>query len=121
MADSPRALANSLEGGLDDVDLLKIGNSPNPSKQTPKIPATDFDRAVKSRASERYPVPNKKRTDSANVPEDKENYKPAVAPAAKKSVATNNKVEKTAALTAAAPHTPGRVTNFILTLVYRSQ
>jgi len=106
LADSPRALANSLEGGLDDVDLLKIGNSPNPSKQTPKIPATDFDRAVKSRASERYPVPNKKRTDSTNVPEDKENYKPAVAPAAKKSVATNNKVEKTAAHTAAAPHTP---------------
>ena len=30
LADSPRALANSLEGGLDDVDLLKIGNSPVP-------------------------------------------------------------------------------------------
>lgn len=62
---SPRGLHNSLEGGLDDVDLLSL-SSPNGSKGS----SDQFDRNTKNRASERYPVPNKKRT--ANQ-ENKEN------------------------------------------------
>eukprot|EP00096_Caligus_rogercresseyi_P005290 TRINITY_DN2049_c0_g1_i3.p1 TRINITY_DN2049_c0_g1~~TRINITY_DN2049_c0_g1_i3.p1 ORF type:complete len:633 (+),score=214.86 TRINITY_DN2049_c0_g1_i3:46-1944(+) len=68
LSNSPRGLHNSLEGGLDDIDLLKIG-SPN----TPKSDATVFDRS-KNRASERYPVPNKKKAGST---EDKENASPS--------------------------------------------
>ena len=51
-------------GGLDDVELLKIGNG------TPK--KDDLDRSAKNRASERYPVPHKK-----VVKEDKENTRPS--------------------------------------------
>ena len=72
LADSPRGLHNSLEGGLDDVDLLKIGQSP---VKTPKLLQNDFERSVKNRASERYPVPHKK---TAKIDEDKENCKPKV-------------------------------------------
>ena len=32
LRDSPRGLHNSLEGGLDDIDLLKIGSPPPASK-----------------------------------------------------------------------------------------
>jgi len=96
LADSPRALANSLEGGLDDVDLLKIGNSPSAAAKPPKlVQPTEFDRSVKSRASERYPVPNKKRADTA-VAEDKENSKPPVVVAV-----SHKKPEKPKT-----PHTP---------------
>ena len=61
LADSPRGLHNSLEGGLDDSELLKMGNL-TPSKKD------DLERSTKNRASERYPVPHKKA-----VKEDKEN------------------------------------------------
>jgi hypothetical protein len=61
LRDSPRGLHNSLEGGLDDIDLLKIGSPPPASSkdQTPKK-GENFDRSTKNRASERYPVPHKK-------------------------------------------------------------
>ena len=60
LRDSPRGLHNSLEGGLDDIDLLKIGSPPPIGKdQTPKK-GENFDRSTKNRASERYPVPHKK-------------------------------------------------------------
>ena len=63
LRDSPRGLHNSLEGGLDDCDLLKIGSPPpaavGGSKDTPKK-GDNFDRSTKNRASERYPVPHKK-------------------------------------------------------------
>ena len=62
LADSPRGLHNSLEGGLDDVELLKMGNN------TPKSKDQDLGRSAKNRASERYPTPNKKA-----MKEDKEN------------------------------------------------
>ena len=65
LADSPRGLHNSLEGGLDDAELLKMGNL------TPK--KDDLERCTKNRASERYPVPHKKA-----VKDDKENMRPGV-------------------------------------------
>lgn len=65
LADSPRGLHNSLEGGLDDSELLKMGNL-TPSKKD------DLERSTKNRASERYPVPHKKA-----VKEDKENVRPS--------------------------------------------
>ena len=46
LADSPRGLHNSLEGGLDDAELLKIGNTCTPKKE-------DLERTAKNRASER--------------------------------------------------------------------
>merc|ERR1719510_455087 len=73
LADSPRGLHNSLEGGLDDVELLKMGNN------TPKKDQ-DLGRSSKNRASERYPTPNKKA-----MKEDKENARPAVAGAGSSS------------------------------------
>merc|ERR1719412_3056266 len=81
LADSPRGLHNSLEGGLDDIDLLKIGHN---SILSPTINNGPLDR-TKNRASERYPVPHKKaiKTEQQQSPyvnidsEDKENHKPA--------------------------------------------
>ena len=81
LADSPRGLHNSLEGGLDDVDLLKIGHN---SIMSPTANNGPLDR-TKHRASERYPVPHKKtiKMEQQNSPhpyvdiEDKENQKPA--------------------------------------------
>ena len=81
LADSPRGLHNSLEGGLDDIDLLKIGHN---SILSPTINNGPLDR-TKNRASERYPVPHKKAIKSeqqqspyVNIDaEDKENQKPA--------------------------------------------
>ena len=81
LADSPRGLHNSLEGGLDDVDLLKIGHN---SIISPTANNGPLDR-TKHRASERYPVPHKKtiKMEQQNSPhpyvdiEDKENQKPA--------------------------------------------
>ena len=52
--------AKSLEGGLDDSELLKLGFT------------HDLARSTKNRASERYPVPPKKA-----VKEDKENVRPS--------------------------------------------
>ncbi len=72
LGDSPRGLHNSLEGGLDDLDLLTIGKQQQQTKAgalsgdgTPKLEqqqqqAANFDRS-KNRASERYHIPNKKR------------------------------------------------------------
>ena len=54
LKDSPRGLHNSLEGGLDDLDLLNM-NSP-----------TSMERGVKNRASERYHIPNKKRLEECS-------------------------------------------------------
>ena len=86
LADSPRGLHNSLEGGLDDIDLLKIGhNSVMSPTSKPGNNDKDFDR-TKNRASERYPVPHKRtikieqqqQNHYPNVDsEDKENQKPA--------------------------------------------
>merc|ERR1711971_70423 len=76
LADSPRGLHNSLEGGLDDAELLKIGS---PRNNTPK--KEDLERTAKTRASERYPVPNKKTVKVL----DKENVRPAVPTPSKKS------------------------------------
>ena len=44
LADSPRGLHNSLEGGLDNAELLKIGTPPKKE---------DLERTAKNRASER--------------------------------------------------------------------
>ena len=84
LADSPRGLHNSLEGGLDDIDLLKIGHNTILSPNSNNGP---LDR-TKNRASERYPVPHKKSIKSEQQqspytyvdPEDKENQKPAQTP-----------------------------------------
>jgi len=84
LADSPRGLHNSLEGGLDDIDLLKIGHN---SILSPNSNNGPLDR-TKNRASERYPVPHKKSIKSEQQqspytyvdPEDKENQKPAQTP-----------------------------------------
>ena len=82
LADSPRGLHNSLEGGLDDIDLLKIGHNSIMSPTTNNGP---LDR-TKNRASERYHVPHKKTIKNEQQqnspysyvdPEDKENSKPA--------------------------------------------
>ncbi len=76
LGDSPRGMHISLEGGLDDVELLSMGkeygNKPSPSpaanasESTPTGSSAQFDR-TKNRASERYHIPNKKKL------EDKEN------------------------------------------------
>ena len=81
LSDSPRGLHNSLEGGLDDIDLLKFGHN---SVMSPTTNNGALDR-TKNRASERYPVPHKKnvKIDQQQSPyqhidsEDKENKKPA--------------------------------------------
>ncbi len=70
LADSPRGLHNSLEGGLDDAELLKIGSGNNTPNAGCK--KEDLDRSGKNRASERYPIPHKKNAKA----EDKENAKP---------------------------------------------
>lgn len=76
LGNSPRGLHNSLEGGLDDAELLNIG-SPVAMKDQENPPVTksnasgeNFER-TKNRASERYPIPNKKKA------EDKENLTPS--------------------------------------------
>ena len=48
-----------------------------PSVSVTAPSSNEFDRGVKSRASERYPVPNKKRAPEIDV--DKENCKPVAA------------------------------------------
>jgi len=79
LADSPRGLHTSLEGGLDDVALLNIGKaSPLAEDNNVKPEATPlFERGgSKNRASERYPVPNKKlaKEQQKQLEEDKENF-----------------------------------------------
>lgn len=80
LADSPRGLHNSLEGGLDDVDLLKIGQNSVLSPAGKNSGGDrEFDRSQKNRASERYPVPHKKAIkveQHQQNSEDKENQKP---------------------------------------------
>ncbi len=79
LGDSPRGLHNSLEGGLDDSELLGMGKQSKQQQQqqqdtTPKLEssAAPFERS-KNRASERYHIPNKKRQ-QAELEGDKENH-----------------------------------------------
>ncbi len=87
LGDSPRGLHNSLEGGLDDLDLLSIGKQRGRQQQQQQqsVPAgkegtpskqdgANFDRS-RNRASERYHIPNKKRQQSTET--DKENRTPS--------------------------------------------
>jgi maternal embryonic leucine zipper kinase len=80
LADSPRGLHTSLEGGLDDVALLNIGQvSPNiETTQKPEVNVT-FERGTagaKNRASERYPMTHKKvvKEHMKHLEDDKENF-----------------------------------------------
>jgi len=89
LANSPRGLHTSLEGGLDNIALLNIGTPPAPAP----APASDqeqdkaesgpavFERTGnKNRASERYHIPHKKAAKAEQqqqtrlVTEDKENF-----------------------------------------------
>ena len=83
IGNSPRGLHNSLEGGLEDIDLLSIGSPGNGEVVQKQIPPPNevqtnnngqvFER-TKNRASERYHIPNKKKFEVLN--EDKENTTP---------------------------------------------
>ena len=80
IGNSPRGLHNSLEGGLEDIELLAIGSPQQQSAASGNTQKDGFDRA-KNRASERYPIPNKKRIDASqqqhhHQAEDKENSAP---------------------------------------------
>ena len=88
IANSPRGLHTSLEGGLDNLALLNIGTPPAPgngnsnpvssevSEETREAPAAPFERAGnKNRASERYHIPHKKAVkDQQKTDNDKENF-----------------------------------------------
>jgi maternal embryonic leucine zipper kinase len=82
LGNSPRGLHSSLEGGLEDIELLSIG-SPQQQQQAASsgrenhTPKDAFDR-TKNRASERYPIPNKKRMENQQPQQqdDKENSAP---------------------------------------------
>ena len=97
----------SLEGGLEDIDLLSINSPQQQHQQTAgsgNAPRDGFDRA-KNRASERYPIPNKKRIPEQSQQqqthaEDKENS----APPARK----NHHAKATAAGAANSPLSPSR-------------
>lgn len=82
IGNSPRGLHNSLEGGLEDIELLNIGSPQQQTAASVNAQRDGFDRA-KNRASERYPIPNKKRIpeQSQQQPhaEDKENSAPPTA------------------------------------------
>jgi len=79
LANSPRSLGTSLEGGLDDVALLNIGTPPS-KKETSGEP---FERTGnKNRASERYHIPHKKAVkeqQKAELESEKENFATPVA------------------------------------------
>merc|ERR1719187_2956225 len=76
----PRGESARLEGGLDDVALLNIGKaSPLAAEDNNVKPEATplFERGgSKNRASERYPVPNKKlaKEQQKQLEEDKENF-----------------------------------------------
>lgn len=141
LLDSPRGLHNSLEGGLDDIDLLKMGSSdpamsniltsknhpqqqvnkannssniPSGTPTTGSQPQDNFDRSVKNRASERYPVPHKKAAAASKgssamsgsdaTQEDKENTKPTAVKAS--TVATGTPVRPGKAIAASSTNSP---------------
>ena len=81
IANSPRGLHTSLEGGLDNLALLNIGTPPAPAgpsevqeenRETPVN--SNFERGGnKNRASERYHIPHKKAV-KEQLKDDKENF-----------------------------------------------
>jgi len=79
LANSPRSLGTSLEGGLDDVALLNIGTPPSKKESTGEA----FERTGnKNRASERYHIPHKKAVkeqQKADQEAEKENFATPVA------------------------------------------
>jgi len=83
LANSPRGIRTSLEGGLDDLALLSIGTPPvkviDPSVASSAT--ENFERTGKNRASERYHIPHKKAVkEQLKVEvEDKENFVTPVA------------------------------------------
>jgi len=85
LANSPRSLGTSLEGGLDDVALLNIGTPPSKKETTGEA----FERTGnKNRASERYHIPHKKAVKEQQKAEqdaDKENFATPVATPSKSS------------------------------------
>jgi len=87
IANSPRGLHTSLEGGLDNLALLNIGTPPAPGNSNPvsaevsepenkEAPTAPFERTGnKNRASERYHIPHKKAVkDQQKTDNDKENF-----------------------------------------------
>ena len=80
IANSPRGLHTSLEGGLDNLALLNIGTPPAPGghseaqEENKETPASNFERGGnKNRASERYHIPHKKAV-KEQLKDDKENF-----------------------------------------------
>jgi len=84
IANSPRGLHTSLEGGLDNLALLKIGtppsvavaNSNDSTEENKEAPSAAFERTGnKNRASERYHIPHKKAVkEQQKSSDDKENF-----------------------------------------------
>jgi maternal embryonic leucine zipper kinase len=79
LANSPRGLGTSLEGGLDDIALMNIGTPPSQKENAPEA----FERVGnKNRASERYHIPHKKAVkdqQKSDMETDKENFVTPVA------------------------------------------
>ena len=80
IANSPRGLHTSLEGGLDNLALLNIGTPPTAAiegsgDENKEAPAATFERTGnKNRASERYHIPHKKAVKDQLKTDDKENF-----------------------------------------------
>ena len=74
LANSPRGIRTSLEGGLDDLALLNMGTPP--VKVIEPTAPENFERTGKNRASERYHIPHKKAVKEQQKVEveDKENF-----------------------------------------------
>jgi len=74
LANSPRGIRTSLEGGLDDLALLNMGTPP--VKIIEPTAPENFERTGKNRASERYHIPHKKAVKEQQKVEveDKENF-----------------------------------------------
>ena len=83
LGNSPRGLHNSLEGGLEDIELLTICSPQTQQQQAAgsgNAQRDGFDRA-KNRASERYPIPNKKRIPEQSQQQEKEDKENSAPPA----------------------------------------
>ena len=83
LANSPRGLHTSMEGGLDNLALLNIGTPPAPQASVGNTePAEEKESAAptferggnKNRASERYHIPHKKAVKEQLKADDKENF-----------------------------------------------
>ena len=81
IANSPRGLHTSLEGGLDNLALLNIGTPPTAANSDviednkTEQPTATFERTGnKNRASERYHIPHKKAVKDQLKTDDKENF-----------------------------------------------